>query len=126
MIRNMKKIMMIMVLGALVACLVPANAQNQQDWKTTSSMQASGSVLAPQVTAVGATGVAQQASTTTDYSASNVTGRSIRRSKENPTDPGTTTDTSSPLGDAVWPLMLMALAYLGVRVFFRRKRALKG
>lgn len=122
----MKKIMMIMVLVALVACLVPVNAQNQQDWKTTSSMQASGSALAPQVTAVGATGVAQQASTTTDYSASNVTGRSIRRSKENPNDPGTTTDPSSPLGDAVWPLMLMALAYLGVRVFFRRKRALKG
>lgn len=29
----------------------------------------------------------------------------------------------SPLGDAVLPLMLMALAYLGVRVFRARKRA---
>lgn len=29
----------------------------------------------------------------------------------------------TPLGDAVLPLMLMALAYLGVRVFRARKRA---
>ncbi len=28
-----------------------------------------------------------------------------------------------PLGDAVWPLMLMALAYLGLRLFRARKRA---
>ena len=39
--------------------------------------------------------------------------------------PGQTVDPKDqlPLGDAVWPLMLMALAYLGVRVFRARKRA---
>ena len=31
-----------------------------------------------------------------------------------------------PVGDAVLPLMLMALAYMGLRLFRARKRALKG
>lgn len=40
-------------------------------------------------------------------------------------DPKTPTP-EGPIGDAVLPLMLMALAYLGVRFFRARKRALKG
>ena len=31
-----------------------------------------------------------------------------------------------PLGDGLWALMLLACAYLGMRVFLKRKRALKG
>lgn len=35
-------------------------------------------------------------------------------------------DPQIPIGDAVLPLMLCAFAYLGMRVYLRRKRALKG
>lgn len=125
MIRDMKKIMMIMVLGALMACQVPAHAQTTtQEWRTTSSMQVSGSALAPQVTAVGAANVAQQATTTVDYSPNNIPGRNIHRTKENPTDPGSTNDENSPIGDAVLPLMLMAVAFCGY-IALRRRKALK-
>lgn len=30
---------------------------------------------------------------------------------------------ADPIGDAGWPLMLLALAYLGVRIFLNKKRA---
>jgi len=113
---DMKKYMMIMVLGALVACLVPANAQ---DWKSTSSMPVSGSTLAPQVTTVGATTVAQQATTTADYTP--VTTSGPRKSYGTNQDGGTTTDESSPIGDAVLPLLLMALGFCGV-IALRKRR----
>ena len=32
----------------------------------------------------------------------------------------------NPIGDGLWALMLLACAYLGMRVFLKRKRALKG
>ena len=31
----------------------------------------------------------------------------------------------SPIGDAMWPLMLLACAYLSMRVFLKKKRAMK-
>lgn len=34
-------------------------------------------------------------------------------------------DVDTPIGDALLPLMLLALAYLSTRVFLKRKRALK-
>ena len=33
--------------------------------------------------------------------------------------------TESPIGDAMWPLMLLACAYLSMRVFLKKKRAMK-
>lgn len=118
---------MLMVVGVLMACLLPlaANAQQQlQEWKTTSTMQMSGSSYTPQVTAVGSEYVID--APTSGPAQSPKTGRGLRKSdygentevdKENNQDP------EFPIGDAVWPLMLMALAYLGVRVFRARKRA---
>lgn len=46
-----------------------------------------------------------------------------RRSKENPGDPGITDDDASPIGDAVLPLMLFAVAFGGVIAFRRRREA---
>ena len=118
---------MTMVLGALVAYLVPAYAQTAQEWQSTSTMKGAGSSLASQVTAVGAAGVGEMATTTNsskgphkqkrDFDGGDGTGTG--------TNPGETghQDEGSPIGDAVLPLMLCALAYLGMRVYLKRKRA---
>ena len=46
-----------------------------------------------------------------------------RRSKENPGEPGITDDNASPIGDAVVPLMLFAIAFGGVIALRRRREA---
>lgn len=116
---------MLMVVGVLMACLLPlaANAQQQlQEWKTTSTMQMSGSSYSPQVTAVGSEYVIDAPASGPAQSPK--AGRGLRKS-----DYGGNTEVSTddqdpefPIGDAVWPLMLMALAYMGWS-FFRRRRA---
>ena len=130
---DMKRLMMILMAVALVA--LPAMAQSfgskrsvendqqaaqsytTEPFRSTSAMQGSGSVYSanPMLDANGNAsygGESSSGSSPKDY------GR-MRR------DPGTESEwvDSQPLGDAVWPLMLMALAYLGVRVFRARKRA---
>ena len=60
-----KKLVMIIMAVALVA--LSAMAQ-EQDWQSTSTMQGSGSAYSPQVTAVGATEVTSEATTTESYS----------------------------------------------------------
>ena len=129
MLEDMKKILVIMVLGALMACLVPATAQNTQDWQSTSTMRGAGSSLAPQVTAVGATSVGSMATTTTSPSGP-------RRAKmggdgDDDDDYGTNLDggyqdeDNSPIGDALLPLTLIACAYLIVRATRKRAHAMK-
>ena len=104
---------------ALVA--LPTMAQ-QQEWQSTSTMQGAGSSYSSQVTAVGATGVAEMATTTNGSSSS--TPHRAKRSTDNPGEPAIEfQDDGSPIGDAVLPLMLCAFAYLGMRVYLRRKRA---
>ena len=124
---NMKNRMMILAVGMLMVCLLPltSNAQpKQQDWQSTSTMQMSGSAYTSQVKEVGATTVVD--APISAVSSNPKAGRGIRMTdygeneeinKEDNQDP------QFPLGDAVLPLMLMALAYCGI-VFFRRKRAL--
>ena len=119
----MKRIVMIIMAVALIA--LPTMAQ---DWQSTSSMQGTGSNYAPQVTAVGATGVLDMATTTESYTPA----KGPRRAKMDESgdawgtnkDAGETGDNSSPIGDAVLPLMLMAMLFAGV-VYTRRKKALK-
>ena len=41
----------------------------------------------------------------------------------NPPDDDDETENGTPLGDVFWPLMLLACAYLSLRVFLKRKRA---
>ena len=47
-----------------------------------------------------------------------------RKSKEGNTDPGITDDPNSPIGDALLPLLALALAF-GAVTYFRRKRLAK-
>lgn len=114
-----EKIIMIIMAVALVA--LPAMAQ-QQEWQSTSAMQTSGSAYAPQVTAVGAAGVSGMATTTESYFPSQAPSGPRRTTGSNQ-NPGHTEDGSSPIGDAVLPLMLMAVAFCGI-IYYRRKKAL--
>lgn len=134
----MKRLMMILMAAALIA--LPTMAQsfgsnrsvenNQQaaqsytttqPFRSTSAMQSSGSVYSANPS-IGSDGTA--------YNPVTSNPRGPRKAKKegefNPSEPVIDEKTDSgntPLGDAVWPLMLMALAYMGLRVFFRRRRA---
>lgn len=114
-----KRIMMIIMAVALIA--LPAMAQQDQ-WQSTSTMQGSGSTYSSQVTGVGAASVDNMATTTTDSYSPAKAGQ--RRLPDGTNEPNQSED--SPVGDALIPLLLCACMYLSVRVFLKRKRALKG
>lgn len=116
-----------MAVGMLMVCLLPLAAlAQQQEWQSTSTMQGSGSAYSSQVTAVGAASVGSMATTT---SSSPARVSRPRRAGESSSDPwgnnqtGGDQDDGSPIGDAVLPLMLMALAFGGVVAFRQRKTA---
>lgn len=116
--KNMKKMIVILVLGALSVCSVPAVAQTQ-DWQV-STMQGSGSSYASQVTPVGASSIDGTASDNTadSFNWHGNPRRSIELNEEfEDNDPG------SPIGDGVLPLMLMAAMAGGVIYLRRRKQA---
>ena len=114
----MRKIVLIIMAVALIA--LPTMAQEDQ-WQSTSSMQGSGSTYSSQVTAVGATDVNSMATTTQSYSSSSQ-GPSRAKKFDTGGDAG---QGPSPLGDAILPLSLMAVAFCGVVYLRRRKRAVK-
>lgn len=101
-----------------------------QDWQSTSTMQTSGSAYTPQVTAVGSTSVASEATTTENYGPAKTPGR-IRRDNISSDDDGWTGKMDSggtnlsPVGDAVLPLMLMAFAFVGYTAIRRKRQAEK-
>jgi hypothetical protein len=116
--KDMKaRIIMIIMAVALIA--LPTMAQ-EDPWQSTSSMQGSGSAYSSQVTAVGATGVSDMATTTESYSPAKAPGGPRKGF-----DLGAETGKSEeyPLGDAVLPMMIMAMLFAGV-VYTRRKKAL--
>ena len=113
----MKRIMMMIMAVALMA--LPTMAQ-QPDWKSTSTMQGTGSAYVPQMTAVGATDVNSMATTTESYSPAKAPS-GPRRGFIDPSNPGNQSN-ESPIGDAVLPLSLMALAFAGV-IYFRKRHA---
>ena len=115
----MKRIVMIIMAAALIA--LPTMAQ-QQEWKSTSAMQTSGSSYTPQVNAVGAATVGEMATTTETYSPAKAPS-GPRRTTGNNQNPGHTEDESSPIGDAVLPLLFLSLAFCGV-IYLRRRKAL--
>ena len=106
---------MIIMAAALIA--LPTMAQ---DWQSTSAMQGTGSNYSSQVTAVGATGVSDMATTTESYSPAKAPS-GPRREFGKPGETGQSEE--YPIGDAVLPLMLMAMLFAGV-VCTRRKKAL--
>lgn len=119
----MKKLVIMMIMGVALMAL-PTMAQ-QQEWQSTSTMQGAGSSYSSQVTAVGATGVAEMATTTNGSSSS--TPHRAKRSTDSPGEVETTVDTeNSPIGDAVLPLMLMAAVFCGVIALRRKRSALNG
>ena len=120
--KDMKRIVMIIMAVALIA--LPTMAEIQE-WKSTSVLQgASGTYQAP-ITEVGAVGVQDMATTTENYTPAQAPGRpgSIRRGFEDNNDVGPVQE-GSPIGDAVLPLTLMALAFCVV-IYFRRRKAMK-
>ena len=113
----MKRIMMMIMAVALMA--LPTMAQ-QPEWKSTSTMQGTGSAYVPQVTAVGATDVNSMATTTESYSPAKAPS-GPRRGFIDPSNPGNQSN-EFPIGDAVLPLLLMSLAFAGV-IYFRKRHA---
>ena len=105
-----------MIIMAVALFALPTMAQ-QQEWKSTSVMQGSGSAYSSNVTAVGATSAASAATTTESYSPAKAPG-GPRKSLDSPGDTGQSDQ--SPIGDAVLPLMLFAGVYLIVRATRRR------
>lgn len=91
-------------------------------FQSTSSMSGSGSAYSsnPTLNADGTAAYLGEAN-----SSSNTNHQPRRAKQEDESNPGIT-DGDNPLGDAVLPLLLLAGAYLSVRVFLNRKRALKG
>lgn len=121
--KDMKRAMIILVLGALMAYLVPATAQtpNNPDWKSTSTMRGTGSIYAPSVQPIGAAKVADMG-TTTNSSTPSGPRRAKMDDDDWPTNPHIGEgDEGSPIGDAMLPLGLLALAY-AVSLALRRKR----
>ena len=122
--KDMKKLVMIIRAVALIA--LPTMAQ---DWQSTSTMQGSGSAYNSQVTGVGAVTVTEMATTTESYSpgrrrAYDANGNWVPDSEDFGGGAETGESNQFPIGDAVLPLMLLACAYLGLRVFLNRNRAL--
>ena len=109
------KARIVMIIMA-VALALPTMAQ---EWQSTSVMQGAGSNYTPQVTAVGATSVPTIATTTESYSP-NKAPSGPRRGFDVGGESGRSDE--FPIGDAVLPLMLMAVGFCGV-IFFRRKHA---
>jgi len=115
---DMKKYIMIIMAVALI--VLPAMAQ-QHEWQSTSAMQTSGSNYTPQVNAVGAESAQPMATTTTASYSPAKAPNGPRRGFDHGAESGQSDE--FPIGDAVLPLMLMAVAFGGV-VYFRRRKAL--
>ena len=103
----MRKIVLIIMAVALIA--LPTMAQ---DWQSTSTMQGTGSSYAPQVTAVGATGVTDMAATTASSSPAKAPSGPRRIGNFDNVPEGGSQENSYPIGDAVLPLLLFAGAFL--------------
>lgn len=110
-----KRIVMILMAVALMA--LPTMAQEQEQWKSTSIMSGAGGYTAP-ITEVGSSSVGQMATTT--GSPAKAPGGPRKSLIGGPEDkPG-----PSPIGDAVLPLLLMAVAFGGV-VYLRRRQTVE-
>ena len=119
----MKNRFIILAVGILMVCLLPlAVSAQQQEWQSASSMQESGSRYSSKVTPVGATGVGAMSSTTSSFAPSQAPSGPRREGNFDRVPEGGTQENTSPLGDAVLPLMLMAFAFSGILYLRRRKQ----
>ena len=120
--KNMKRIIMIIMSVALVALPTMAQSFGQEDqlqtqFQSTSTLQGSGSAYSanPSLNADG-TAYNPTESSTPAQSPAKAPGGPRRVDAIDPTS-------KQPIGDPVLPLLIFAGAYLAWNLFFRRKRA---
>ena len=120
----MKKVMIIMVLGALAAYLVPAQAQTFQATTEKAAIQSQQMVSG----STSYKGTVYEPFTTTTPSEQSAVGASYSPAKMpgGPRKLGTPGDTNpseaSPIGDAILPLMAMLMVYGVWCMVYRRRR----
>ncbi len=107
----------VLVIGMLLMSM-PTMAQ-QQEWKSTSTMQGI-STYDPQVTEAGAMDVSPMATTTDSSSPAKAPGGPKRALPGGTTEPGQSSD--SPIGDAALPMLLFAMAYAACVIARRRRK----
>ena len=124
--KALRYLLIVMSLVSVLSVHAQSTAQlPEAQMQSTSAMVGSGSTL-PQAATTGAyvTG-----STVGTYSPAKIHPGNVRRDvgggegewedEDDPDNPGE----PNPIGDAVWPLMVLACAYLIIRVVRARKRA---
>ena len=117
--KKMNSKMMSLAAGILMICLLPL-ATNAQEWRSTSTMPASGSEYSSQITSVGASDVYDNTSNTSD--GSETTGiYGPRKIGNTPGDPGGQSE-EFPIGDAALPLLLFAAAFAATVAIRNRRR----
>lgn len=117
----MKTRVYIIALLSLLSIAAHAVTYNPaQEWKSTSPMMMSGSALSPQVTEVGAEYAASVATTTETYSPNKAPSGPRREKILGPQDDPAN---QFPIGDAVLPLTLMAVAFAAVVALRRKQKA---
>lgn len=90
-------------------------------FESTSTMKGAGSAYSSNPAGLNENGQATYSNPESSLDAAAYAPRGPRRSKENPGEVGYNSDPSSPIGDAVLPLLLMAAAAAGV-IAYRRRR----
>lgn len=105
----------------IICCLVSLSTFAQESTTESVESRYAYKTYTPQITAPGAENVSYMATTTTE-SESTGSHRGPRRSKEGNTDPGITDDPNSPIGDALLPLALLALAFAVLRAARRKEQ----
>lgn len=112
----MKKSLKYLLIVVAMLSVLSLSAQNmaqqpRNDFRSTSTMLGAGSTL-PQAAVDGVSTTSGQSIDAAQPS------KHIRRGR-----PGDWEDPyKDPIGDATWPLMLLAIAYVGVRTFHKKTR----
>ena len=123
---------LLIVMGLMSVLSISAQAlaqQPQAQMQSTSIIAGSGS----QLPSAAVQGTYVTGTTIGTYNPANVNGPHRAKKEDNPgggfnpggePGPGDNTEPwEDPIGDAGWPLMMLALAYVCVRAFLKRKRA---
>ena len=124
-LRYLLIVMMLSVAGLVFATAQGLAQKPETQMKSTSGMVYSGSTLP----SAAATGTVVTGSKPGTYTPANGNGLHKAKRAASEEDGGDTPPEDphgpmeEPIGDAALPLMLLALAYMGVRAFLKRKRA---
>ena len=120
--KTLRYLLIVMGLMSVLSISAQALARKPEvEMQSTSVMVSTGSNL-PSAATTGAVVTGEQPGTYTPANAAN-TGK--HRAQKGWGEGGSDREEPypDPIGDALWPLMLLALAYVCVRAFLKRKRA---